>query len=197
MSMERLRKACHDRQKSAWGTKYIPPEHKSNTPLAYRYSNLPGVANMNLSVRLIHWLKADHLPWWLATVDYLHINKPIQIKYVRRKLRVMWSTTNEIRPGPMAGSCEHGDEHSDTIEDHLQRLGIHGIIILKWILEKYVVKLWTGFKWLMIGQTAVNYSLSKRRACPVLRLCNSELVVATATRRLHGTSASKCYQQQH
>jgi hypothetical protein len=35
--------------------------------------------------------------------------------------------------------------------DCFEHLGIDGKIILKWILEKQVGKLWTGFIWLRIG----------------------------------------------
>jgi hypothetical protein len=34
--------------------------------------------------------------------------------------------------------------------EHLEGLGVEGRIILDCILEKYVLKLWTGFIWLRI-----------------------------------------------
>jgi hypothetical protein len=34
---------------------------------------------------------------------------------------------------------------------HIGYLGIDRIVILKWILEKGVVKMWTGFIWLRTG----------------------------------------------
>jgi hypothetical protein len=37
--------------------------------------------------------------------------------------------------------------------DHLGKIGVDGRIILKWILEKYAGKLWTGFFWLRIGSS--------------------------------------------
>jgi hypothetical protein len=33
-------------------------------------------------------------------------------------------------------------------KDHLGDLGIYGKIIIKWILRKYGVRVWTGFMWL-------------------------------------------------
>jgi hypothetical protein len=38
--------------------------------------------------------------------------------------------------------------------DHLEHLGIAGMIILKWILIKYDWKTWTGFIWPGQGQVA-------------------------------------------
>jgi hypothetical protein len=35
--------------------------------------------------------------------------------------------------------------------DHLKDLDVHARIILKWIIQKQSVRLWTGFIWLRIG----------------------------------------------
>jgi hypothetical protein len=35
--------------------------------------------------------------------------------------------------------------------DHSENLGVDGMIILEWILQKYDGNLWTGFIWLRIG----------------------------------------------
>jgi hypothetical protein len=37
------------------------------------------------------------------------------------------------------------------VRDHLENLGVDGTIILEWILEKYVGRVWNGFIWLWIG----------------------------------------------
>jgi hypothetical protein len=34
---------------------------------------------------------------------------------------------------------------------HLGNLGVYGKVVLKWILEKRGVKMWTGLIWLKIG----------------------------------------------
>ena len=34
---------------------------------------------------------------------------------------------------------------------HLKDLGVHGKIILKWILREWDVRAWTGSNWLRIG----------------------------------------------
>jgi len=36
-------------------------------------------------------------------------------------------------------------------EENLEFLGVHGRIILEWILGKWGGKVWTGFVWLRIG----------------------------------------------
>jgi len=42
---------------------------------------------------------------------------------------------------------------SENLEgkDHSGRLGIDGKVILEWILEKQIGKVWTGFIWFRIG----------------------------------------------
>jgi hypothetical protein len=42
-----------------------------------------------------------------------------------------------------------------AIRDHSKGLGVHGMIILEWILEKVGVKMWTRFIWLRIGTSSV------------------------------------------
>jgi hypothetical protein len=37
---------------------------------------------------------------------------------------------------------------------HLRYLCVDGRIILKWILEKYSVRMWTGCMWLRVGPMA-------------------------------------------
>jgi hypothetical protein len=41
--------------------------------------------------------------------------------------------------------------HSPRGRDHVRDLGVDGRIILKWILKKCGVKVWTGLIWLRIG----------------------------------------------
>jgi hypothetical protein len=36
---------------------------------------------------------------------------------------------------------------------HLGDLNIDGRIILKWLIKKYVVRMWTDFMWLRIGSS--------------------------------------------
>jgi hypothetical protein len=38
--------------------------------------------------------------------------------------------------------------------DHLEDLSIDGSVILKCVLKKYGVRMWTGFIWLRIGSSA-------------------------------------------
>jgi hypothetical protein len=38
-----------------------------------------------------------------------------------------------------------------NVRDHLKDAGIDETIILKWILAKWDVRVWTGFTWLSLG----------------------------------------------
>jgi hypothetical protein len=42
-------------------------------------------------------------------------------------------------------------------KDSFENLCIDGRIILRWILNKYCMKVWTGYIWLRIGSKAWSY----------------------------------------
>jgi hypothetical protein len=44
--------------------------------------------------------------------------------------------------------CVHS--FSWKVRDHVKYLGLDGVVILKWILQKWDVREWTGFVWLRI-----------------------------------------------
>jgi hypothetical protein len=47
---------------------------------------------------------------------------------------------------------KHFDKETELLH-LLENLGIHGKLILRWILRKQDVRAWTGFVWHMIGSS--------------------------------------------
>jgi hypothetical protein len=66
--------------------------------------------------------------------------------------------------------------------------GVHGSIILKWILKKYGVRVWTGFIWIRAGECGLLSGLRRRVILNVVISASDERIQMTEA--IHSSETS-------
>jgi len=74
--------------------------------------------NPHLQGQVLHYLTLWHLNgMWVACLTCVSSMQPIYIKSQRNSIGRCWLGSSGSEQGPVAGSCENGNEHSHSLKD--------------------------------------------------------------------------------